>query len=70
MSRAVLRVVAYGSTSEAVRAHRFARSAATRTDRSKPARSRPAEFNPTLVGQSQSSGVLRPTNRGSIPIRS
>lgn len=70
MSRAVLRVLTCGSTEALVARHLAARSFWRATCRSKPARPGPAEKRLVLTGQPQSSGVLRPTKRGSKPTMS
>ncbi|CAM5368896.1 hypothetical protein SPURM210S_08453 [Streptomyces purpurascens] len=70
MSRAVLRVVAWGRTSPALPRQSSARSFENAVTRSKPARSSPAPRHAEPVGQRQSSGVLRPMNRGSTPTTS
>jgi hypothetical protein len=70
MSRALAAVEVNGSTSSCWLAQRRARSLANPTTRSKLRREAPAERGIQLLGQSQSSGVLRPVKRGSMPIRS
>lgn len=70
MSRAVFRVLACGSKSPARSPHRSARSAWNAAIRSNADRVWPPARIQVEVGQPQSSGVLRPTNRGSMPIRS
>lgn len=70
MSLAVLRVVMWGSTEAFVARHLAARLLLSATWRSKPARLAPAENQVKLTGQPQSSGVLRPTKRGSKPTMS
>jgi hypothetical protein len=69
MSRAVLRVVAYGSRFSFPRTQPVARSRANATLCSNVRRFGPAERRNVSVDQSQRNGVLRPTNRGSMPIR-